>query len=404
MIHKNTQFSFGRGGLLPQEEMLEIKTHKQSLSIGVLCETDPNELRTPLTPQGVDLLIQNGCTVLFERNAAAGSKFTNEDYAATGAIMCEDKLDVYKADVLIKVAPFNAAEIDLLREKQIIFSSFTISDLTKEQVQKLIDKKVIAIAYEYIRDSFGNYPVERSMSEIAGSMAIIIASDYLSNSEYGKGTLLAGVTGISPVEVVILGANTAGEYAARAALGFGAHVKMFDNYMQNLIQIQYSLGQRLFTSTYHPSALEKALKSADVVIGAIQLIDKEQQFYVSEEMIMNMKKGSVIVDLSIDQGGCFKTSRCTNHSNPVFVKHGIIHYCVPNITSRVARTATIAMSNIVAPTLLKIAESGSIASYLKHDFSVRQGVYIYNGILTNSFIAQHYNMPFTDMDLLMVAF
>lgn len=404
MGNLGTQFSFGRGGLLPQEEMLEVNAKKQNLTIGILCETDVNEHRIALTPQAVESLIQCGNKVLFERNAAERAKFSNQDYSEVGALICDTKEEVYEADVLIKVAPFNEQEIVLIKEKQTIISSFIINDNAHKQVNELIQKKVNAIGFEYIRDLEGHYPVVRSMCEIAGTMSVIVAAEYLSNSNVGKGVLLGGITGISPAEVVILGANTAAEFAARAALGFGAHVKIFDSYLQRLINIQQALGHRVFTSNYHSGVLKKALKSAEVVIGAIQLVEDEQNFYVSEEMIKEMKPGSVIVDLSIDQGGCFETSKCTTHKNPIFTKHGVTHYCVPNITSRSARTSSIALSNIVMPILLKMTEMGGVKNFLKHDFAVRQGVYLYNGILTNSYIANKYGIPYKNIDLLMAAF
>jgi len=404
MGNLGTQFSFGRGALMPQEEMLEVNTKKQNITIGILNETDVNEHRIALTPQAVQLLVDAGNKVLFERNAAERAKFTNQDYSEVGAIICDAKTEVYEADVLIKVAPFNSQEISLLREKQTILSSFLINESALQQVHELTQKRVNAIGFDYIRDIEGNYPVVRSMDEIAGSMSVLVAAEYLSNSNVGKGVLLGGVTGISPAEVVILGANTAGEFAARAAMGMGAHVKIFDSYLQRLITIQQSLGQRVFTSNYHSGVLQKALKSAEVVIGTIQLVEDGQNFYVSEDMIKGMKQGSVIVDLSIDQGGCFETSACTTHKNPIFTKHGVTHYCVPNITSRAARTSSITLSNIVVPILLKITEMGGVKNFLKHDFAVRQGVYIYNGILTNSYIANKYGLPYKNIDLLMAAF
>jgi len=242
------------------------------------------------------------------------------------------------------------------------------------------------------------------MSEIAGSAAIMIASEYLSNAHNGKGVLLGGITGISATEVVILGAGTAGEFAARSALALGASVKIFDHSITSLRNIQNKLGQRVFTSIYHPRVLLKALKSSDVVIGDVDLIDPRHRFVVSEAMVEDMKPGSVIIDLSIDQGGCFETSKPATHQNPVFVRHGIIHYCVPNIPSRVARTATIALSNIFSPLLLELNQVGGIKDLLKDNLGVRHGVYLYNGILTNKFIAQKFGIRGQDIDLLMAVF
>lgn len=399
-----SKFSFGRGGLLPQEEMLEVKKRNHSLRIGILNETDANELRIALTPQAVELLTANGYTILFERGAGKGARFSDTEYSEAGAHIKNTKEEVCEADILLKVAPFSKEDITLVRERQTIFSSFLINDSAKNKVHELIQKKVTAIGFEYIRDFEGNYPVVASMQEIAGTMSVIIAAQYLSDPKSGKGALLGGITGVTPAEVVILGANTAGEFAARAAIGLGAHVKIFDAYLQRLISIQNALGQRLYTSNYQTEVLKKAFRSAEVVIGAMQLVEDNTNFYVSEDMIKTMKKGSVIIDLSIDQGGCFETSKCTTHKNPIYTKHGIVHYCVPNIQSSAARTSSIALSNIVMPILLKMGDHGGITNFLKNDYTVRQGVYIYNGILTNSHISKHYDIPYKSIDLLMAAF
>lgn len=404
MGHLDTQFSFGRGGLLPQEEMLEVLHPKTCLSIGIPKDMDENETRIAITPQATEILVENGYTILLEKDAGMGANFSNEKYANAGAKICDSKEDVYQADIVIKVAPFTDTEIKMVRERQTIISSYIINQEAEKTIKQLIKKKVTAIGFEYIYDLDGNYPVVRSLCEIAGSISIMVAAEYLSTANKGKGVMLGGVTGISPTEVVILGANTAGEFAARTAMGLGAHIKIFDNIQKRLVDIQTHLGQRVFTSNYQPSVLKKALKSAEVVIGAIQLVEEGTGFYVSEEMIKEMKMGSIIIDLSIDQGGCFETSRCTTLKSPVFKKHGVIHYCAPNITARVARTSSIALSNIFAPILQKMGNDGGISSFLKGNFAVRQGVYLYNGILTNSFISKRFGIPYKNIDLLMAAF
>ena len=268
----------------------------------------------------------------------------------------------------------------------------------------MIQKKVTAISFEGLKDADNCYPVVRSMSEIAGTTSILIASEYLSNVNDGKGVMLGGVSGITPTEVIILGAGTAAEYAARAAIGLGAFIKVFDFSVTKLKRLQTNLSTRLFTSVFHPRVMKKHLKSADVVIGAMNLGKTGPQFLIGEDMVKEMKKGAVIVDLSIDQGGCIETSECRSHSNPVYKKFDVIHYCVPNIASRVARTASIALSNIFNPLLLKIADAGGVQKQLKDDIGLRHGVYIYNGILTNSRIGNYFGIPSKDIDLLMAAF
>jgi len=242
------------------------------------------------------------------------------------------------------------------------------------------------------------------MSTIAGSTSVLVAAEYLSNVNKGKGVMLGGISGITPTEVVILGAGTAAEFAARAALGLGATVKIFDNSIKRLMELQNILGQRLYTSIFHPQVLERVLKTADVVIGTLSPEETDQRYIISEDQVMLMKKGSVIIDLSIDKGGCFETSELRNHNSPSFIKHGVIHYCVPNITSRVARTASIAMSNVFAPMLGAIGETGGIKQQLKDDAGLRHGVYVYNGILTNDYLGRLYNLPARDINLLMAAF
>lgn len=400
-----TQFSFGRGGLLPQEERLELAQRKKNLIIGIPKEMDDNENRIALTPQAVQLLVDNGYRILIERDAGLGANYDNSLFSEAGAEIHDDKRIVYEqSDILLKVAPFNEEEISLLTERQIIISSFIVMKEAEKHIRSLMHKKINAIAFEYMRDVDGCYPVVRSMCEIAGGISIAVAAEYLSTSNGGKGVWLGGVTGISPAEVVILGANTAGEFAARAALGLGATVKIFDSYLHRLIDIQRNIGHRVFTSNYHPPVLAKALRSAEVVIGALQLVEESSGFYVSEDMVRDMKPGAIIIDLSIDQGGCFETSHHTTHKKPTFKMHGVTHYCVPNITSRVARTSSIALSNIFAPILLKMGESGGFSNHLKMDVTVRQGVYVYNGILTNSHISKHYDIPYKNIDLLMAAF
>lgn len=404
MMDLKTQFSLGHGGLLPQEELLAIRNQKRSMSIGIPKEEDGDEARIALTPQAVEQLVNNDFKILIEREAGKGSNFTDQTYSEFGATIVNSKKEVYECDVILKVAPFKSDEIKLLKEKQLVISSVIVNPDTKETIQELIDKKVNAIGFEYMRDLEGNYPVVQSLCEIAGKISIMISAEYLSNVNHGKGVMMGGVTGISPTEVVILGANMAGYSAARIALGMGATVKIFDNYLQRLIDIQHKLGQNVFTSNYHPPVLRKALRSAEVVIGAVQLVEEEQVFYVPEDMIEAMEPGAILIDLSIDQGGCFETSHRTNHSNPVFTKHGVTHYCVPNITSRVARTSSIALSNLFTPTLLKIGEYASLESFLQSDFTVRQGMYIYKGILTNRYISNYFNIPYRNIDLLMSAF
>ena len=395
---------YGKGGLLPQEEMLEVGKKHSKLTIGIPKENKKFESRVGLTPEAVEILVANGHEILLERGAGNAANYTDTDYSERGAFIINEPKEVYQSDIILKIAPLTITEIDLLKGQQVVFSSLHFNSQSEDYVRKLIQKKVTAIAFENLKDSENTFPVTRSMSEIAGTTSVLIAAEYLSTVHDGKGVLLGGITGITPTEVLILGAGTAAEYAARAAIGLGAFVKIFDPSINRLKRIQSILGQRMFTSVLHPQVLSKHLKSVDVVIGAMHLGDEGPHYFITEEMVKEMKKGSIIVDLSIDQGGCVETSYCMNQLNPMYIKHGVIHYCIPNIASRVARTASIAISNVFSPILLKIGESGGIKNLLKDDYGLRHGVYIYNGILTSNRIGKYFGIPSKDIDLLMAAF
>ncbi len=402
-ISSNAKFPLYSTILLPKEEMLEVKKSGKKLTIGIPKEKSRFENRIALTPQGVELLVESGHTVFFESGAGKPANYSDNDFSECGAIIIADASEVFKAEIIIKISPFTEEEIDLLTSRQTIISLVQLHQQSRELIKKLMNKKVNALAFELIKDNNGCFPIIRSMSEIEGAAAIMIASEYLSKAHNGKGILLGGITGISPSEVVILGAGTAGESAARAALGLGATVKVFDNSFKSLIELEKSIGQRIFTSVLHPKALTKALKSADAVIGNLRYLQSGLSYMVTEDQIKQMKPGSILIDLSMGQGGCFESSICTDFAHPVFIKHGVIHYCVPNVASHVSRTATIALSNIFAQLMLKIADSGSIDNMIKEDSYFSNGIYIYRGILTNHFIGESFSLPSKDIGLLLAA-
>jgi alanine dehydrogenase len=391
-------------GLMPQEEMLEIGKKHKKLTLGIPCEDHNYEKRISLTPEAVEVLVNNGHEVLIESNAGLGANYTDKDYSEHGGFIVESKHQILQSEIILKVAPLSESEMDHLKGNQVIFSSLLVNQRSQEYIKKLMSKKVTTVGFEYLKNSFGSYPVLQSMNSISGNAAIMIAGELLSNSSGGKGIILGGISGITPTEVIIIGAGTAAEFAARAALGLGAFVKVFDTSVQKLEQLQQNIGQRMHTSIFHPQVLTRTLKSADVLIGAVSLLDMGPRFFVTEEMVKNMKKGSVIIDLSIDQGGCIETSECRSHLEPVYFKHDVIHYSVPNVPSRVARTASIAISNILSPIILEMGNAGGIKPLLKQKVGVRQGVYIYNGILTSEFIGNRFDIPSKDIDLLMAAF
>jgi len=401
---KSGKLNLGNSALMPKEEHLETAVRFRKISIGIPTDIKDDEKRVALTPEAVNPLIESGHEVIVQKGAGTGANYTDKDYSENGGIITESPARVYGCDVVIKVAPISAKETDYLRGNQVVMSYLNVLRLNEETLSRLIRKKVTAIAFEKIRDSNGVMPVIESMSEISGVTSILIASDYLSNHHGGKGVMLGGITGVTPTEVIILGANTAGEYAARAALGLGSQVKIFDKSLQRLKKFETIIGQRLQTSVFHPQVLKKALKSADVLIGAIELEDLRPWYYVTEDMVRSMKKGAVIIDLSIDRGGCIETTECRALRDPVYEKHGVTHFSAWNLPSRVARTASIALSNIFAPLLQNMAESGGITQLLKNDPGFRNGAYLYNGILTNETLGQKFDILSKDLGLLLSAF
>jgi alanine dehydrogenase len=396
--------SFGNTAYMPKEEHLETAVRNRKISIGIPSDNKDDEKRVALTPESFNLLVESDNEVIIQKNAGIGANYTDNDYSENGAIITDSPARVYSADAVIKVAPFSEEETEYLRGNQVVLSYLNVLKLNEETLGKLIRKKVTAIAFEKIRDNNGVMPVVESMSEISGITSLLIASEYLSNMHGGKGVMLGGITGVTPTEVVIIGANTAGEYAARAAIGLGSTVKIFDNSLHRLRRFQNLIGQRLQTSVFHPQVLRKALKSADVLIGAIELEDLRPWYYITEDMIRNMKKGAVVIDLSIDRGGCIETTECRALHDPVYEKHGVIHFSAWNLPSRVARTASIALSNIFTPLLQSMADAGGITQLLKNDQGVRNGAYLYNGMLTNETLGQKFGIISKDLDLLISAF
>ncbi|WP_321370297.1 alanine dehydrogenase [uncultured Draconibacterium sp.] len=389
--------------LLPKEEMLEVKKKGQKIKIGIPSDLSKVEYRVPLSPQAVDLLVSYGHEILIERDAGKSASYSNEDYQKAGATIVETKEETFQCDIILRIAPFSCEEIDALRGNQVIISNMQIQAHCNESIQKMMQKKVTTIAFEYLENEDGFLPFVHQMSQIAGVTSITIASEYLSNSRNGKGVLFGEVTGVTPAELVIIGTSTAAEYAARAALGLGIFVKVFDTSVYELSKLEEKLGRRIFTSVFYPKVLRKALISADAVIGATSF-NTPPKFKVSENLVKQMKEGSVIIDLNVSQGGCFETSKCTDFNNPTYTKHGVVHYCVPNTPAMVARTASISLSNILIPILLAIGDNGGVDNYIKASKGFRKGVYIYHGILTNSDVGRMFNIPSKDIDLLLAVF
>lgn len=401
---KKTGFeALAKSGLYPQEEMLRVKKGKKSFLIGLPQEISLQENRISLTPDAVALLVSRGHDVWVERKAGEGSKFTDKQYSEAGATIVHSPQEVYKADIILKIEPPTPEEVELFKPGQTLISALQLGHLDQEYIHALLRKKVTALAYEFIEDKVGGMPIIRAMSEIAGSTVILIAAEYLSTANKGKGVILGGITGVPPTKVVIVGAGTVAEYAARAALSLGAEIQVFDNQIYKLRRIKHTLGHQFYTSTIDTVTLSESLKKADVVIGALRAEKGKTRHVISEEMVSQMKPDSLIIDLSIDQGGCVATSEITSHDKPVFRKHGVIHYCVPNVASRVAHTATTALSNIFTPTILRAAEEGGVEEMIFSHKWFMKGVYTYKGGLTNESIARKFGMKHKSIELLMAA-
>lgn len=396
--HKMASF-----GIMPKEEMLEVKPNFKQLQIGIPKESSFQENRVSLTPDSVALLVNNGHQVVIEKGAGAGANFDDDDYADKGAKIAFAKEEVFKSSIILKIEPPTNKELKMMQLGQELISAVQMNTQSDTYFKQLLKKKINAFAFEYIKDKSHKVPIVRSMSEIAGSTALLIAAEYLSTVNKGKGLLLGGITGLFPTNVVVLGAGTVGEYACRTAIGLGANVIVFDNALSKLRRLQNNINNRVSTSSMQPKALSKALMRADVVIAAIRPGDCRVPCFVSEEMVQSMKEGTVLIDVSIDQGGCFETAEVTNHKNPTYVKHGVIHYCVPNIASRVARTASMAISNILTPILLTLGEEGGVENTIKKYDCLREGVYAYNGMLTNEVLSNTFDIPYKDLNLIMSA-
>ena len=398
-MSKKATSPFSRQELLPQEETLEIQKQKGKLVIGIPKETHYQEKRVCLTPDAVGALTTQGHKFVIETGAGNGANFSDNEYSEAGAKISYDVKEAFGCQIVLKVEPPSLDEIKLINPQSTLFSALQLKTQTKNYFEALASKRITAIAFDYIRDEQGIYSIVKSLSEIAGTASILIASEIMSNANEGNGLLLGNISGVPPSEVVILGAGTVGEFAARSAIGLGANVKVFDNSITKLRCLQRNLGRAIYTSTIQPKTLQKALMRCDVAIGALRGKSRSPVI-VTEEMVELMKEGAVIVDVSIDRGGCFDTSEITTHKKSTFVKHGVIHYCVPNIPSRYSRTASVSISNIFTPYLLSIAEEGGFESAARLDKSLQKGMYFYHGILTNKTVADWFNLPFRDINLL----
>jgi alanine dehydrogenase len=390
---------FTQFDLMPQAEMLEVQRGKGKLIIGIPKETYFQEKRVCLTPDAVAFLSANGHQFIIESGAGEGANYSDIDYSEAGAKIAYSNKEVFESSIILKVEPPSLKEIEMMNPQTVLFSALQIKTQSKSYFEALTKKKITALAFDYITDEHGSFPIVQSLSEIAGIASIHIASELMSNVHGGKGLLFGNINGVPPTDVVILGAGTVGEYAAKTALAMGAMVRIFDNSVIKLRNLQKTLGTNVYTSTLQPKSIEKSLRRCDVAIGALRG-KYRAPVIATESMVERMKDGAIIVDVSIDRGGCFETSKLTNHSEPTFIKHGVIHYCVPNIPSRYGRTASFSISNIISPTLHHIGEEGGFEHIIRFDKGLQAGMYLYNGILTHKTVADWFDLPYRDVNLL----
>ncbi|HEY5690919.1 MAG TPA: alanine dehydrogenase [Cyclobacteriaceae bacterium] len=395
--------ALAKSSLAPQEQLLKVKKKHQSFCIGLPREISLQENRISLTPDAVAILVNNGHDIWVERKAGEGSKFSDKQYSEAGAKIVYTPEEVYKADIILKIEPPTIEEIEYFKPGQTLISALQPGHLERDYVQALLRKRITAMAWEYIEDKVGGIPIVRAMSEIAGSAVVLIAAEYLSSANKGKGIILGGITGVPPTKMVIIGAGTVAEYCGRAALSLGAEIQIFDNHLYKLRRIKQTLGHQFYTSTIDTVTLSESLKSADVVVGALRAEKGRARHVISEEMVSQMKPDSLIIDLSIDQGGCVATSEITTHAKPVFKKYDVIHYCVPNVASRVAHTATTALSNIFTPTILRAEEEGGVEEMILSHRWFLKGVYSYKGNLTNEAIGRKFKLKYKNIELFVAA-
>ncbi|MCG2418860.1 alanine dehydrogenase [Aequorivita sp. F47161] len=390
---------FTRAQLLPQEETLEISKQKGELFIGIPKEAYFQEKRICLTPDAVNAIINNGHRVLIENGAGTEAGFSDKDYSEAGAEMTTDKKKVFGCPMVLKVEPPTLEELELINPKTVLISALQLKTRQKSYFETLSKKKITALAFEFIKDEDHSYPAVKALSEIAGTASVLIAAELMVNAKKGNGLLFGNISGVPPVEVVVIGAGTVGEFATRSALGLGANVKVFDSSITKLRKIQTNVGSILYTSTVQPKNLMKALRRCDVAIGAVRGHNRAPVI-VTDEMVRNMKKGAVIIDVCVDMGGCFETTEMTSHDSPTFIKHDVIHYGVPNIPARYPKTASISISNIFTPYLLEMAEGGGLENAIRFDNGLKNGLYFYRGILTSKAVADWFDMPYSDINLI----
>ncbi|WP_022834329.1 alanine dehydrogenase [Salisaeta longa] len=391
-------------GLMTMERRLKRSSDHEALRIGVPREVANEERRVALTPTGASTLVANGHEVYVEQGAGRQAHFQDDEYMEAGAELMDGPGDLYgHCDLIVKVGPPGDDELGYLQERQLLISALNLGGTTPDFLKHLMDHRITGVGFEFIRDPDGTFPLIRMMHEITGSMAIQVAGRYLESNAGGKGVMLGGISGVPPATVVILGAGVVGEWAARTALGYGAHVIVLDTELGQLRTLEHYLDRRVTTAMASEQYIRQAVRSADVVIGAMMSDGQRSPMLVTEDMVAEMTAGGVVVDAVMDQGGCIETSRPTTHSKPIFRRHDIIHYCVPNMPSNAARTASYALTHVLVPYLIRIGEAGSINEALWRDEGLRNGTYVYRQHLTKKSLATMFGMSHRDIELLIAS-
>ena len=389
-----------------RELLLKIEKNNVSLSVGVPKESSSFEKRLALTPEAVSLLVDSGHRVMVQREAGLSINYSDRYYSDAGAIIVDSAEEVFQADIVLKIGIPTYAEITMMKPRATIFSFLQLNFLSKPTLDLMCEKRINAIAYELMYDSTGVSPFVTVISEIEGATAITLASELMSNAHGGKGILMGGVPGVSPTEVVIVGAGVAGTIAARAAFALGAMVKVFDDDVNKLRTIQRTLGRTFFTSTLHPNVLRNTFRSADVVIGAMRYVNQTHRYVISADLVRELKKGALIIDLRMAYGGCFETTAeaCLPNTPTVFEKFGVLHFCEMSLSSRVARTTSMAISNIFASMFSSMGECGGVDGFAKADRGFASGFYMFSGKMVNSYIGNRFNYPVNDIGLFLTGF
>lgn len=389
-------------GIMPKEAMSWTKQNAKSIQIALPKETAAHENRIGLTPQAVQLLVANNHEVIVENGAGERAGFSDADYLLAGANVTNDLQQVWQGGLIIKINAPSLEEVGRMMPGQSFVSCASKHQLSGELLDEINKKQLIAVGLEYAEDNAGGFPFVKIMGEIAGQLVLPIASEILSNHK-GPGILMGSVTGVAPCKLVLLGSGQVVEQVARAAWHAGIQMQVFDKDIYKLQRLKHTLGFPLVTQVIDSENLPQALQDATVIVGALRSDSGVTPCVVTEEMVSKLKEGTLIIDVCIDQGGCFETSELTDLAKPVFKKFGVSHYCVPNIPSLVSQTASIAMSNLLTSFVLKAGKTGGIEEMLWQGKSFMKGTFCYKGHVTQASIAKLYKKPLKDIQLLLLA-